>query len=448
MQQVPVADTPAENPRVGGSIPSLATRVKQRAIIAWIWDRSLFKSPAGRDTASPRARRFRGRQAAPLDSRPVQPMVTNAASRRPSLFDASNVIAPGRIAGRRGGALPRTGRHGMRGHESDARAGASSCRAIPDHSGAPAPPGQARRIPARSRDADHALRSRQHGAPHVVGAPGRSPPGCLRTPAAGLSGTGVRPRDQRNLDPTDARLGLQGAGELPPGCRPAGRDPLGPDAGRAVPRASNAPAAPPAGAGAWGPIGQCVGERRRADGGLGATAGAVGHPRRGDRGRAPLPLSRHSPGRGALVLPAGVHREAHRPPRALQAQYPPPAPDRRPGVAAGDQEVPAPHPGRAPGGRRPSWGRTSIPTSAMARPTVASTLRSRCASSWRTPPRVTSRSSPRSRCRGTRGRPSPPTRSCRAPAGRSRCRPGGACTKTSSARASRPSRSSRTCSRR
>ena len=47
---------------------------------------------------------------------------------------------------------------------------------------------------------------------------------------------------------------------------------------------------------------------------------------------------------------------------------------------------------------------------------------------------------------GHAGRPSPPTRSCRAPAGRSRCRPGGACTRTSSARASRPSRSWRTCS--
>ena len=77
-----------------------------------------------------------------------------------------------------------------------------------------------------------------------------------------------------------------------------------------------------------------------------AAASAMGHPRRGDRRRAPLPLSRPSPGRGALVLPAGVHREAHRPPRALQAQHPPPAPDRRPGVAARDQEVPAPHPGR------------------------------------------------------------------------------------------------------
>ena len=137
-----------ENPRVGGSIPSLATRVKQRTIIAWIWIGRSSNSLLGVSIASPRAGRFRGRQAAPLDSRPVQPMVTNAASRRPSLFDASNVIAPGRIAGRRGGALPRSGRRGMRGHESDARAGASSCRAIPDHSGAPAPPGQARRIPA------------------------------------------------------------------------------------------------------------------------------------------------------------------------------------------------------------------------------------------------------------------------------------------------------------
>ena len=80
----------------------------------------------------------------------------------------------------------------------------------------------------------------------------------------------------------------------------------------------DASAAPPAAAGARGPIGP-------------AAASAMGHPRRGDRGRAPLPLSRPPPGRGALVLPAGVHREGHRPPRALQAQHPPPAPDRRPG---------------------------------------------------------------------------------------------------------------------
>jgi serine/threonine protein phosphatase PrpC len=68
-------------------------------------------------------------------------MVTNAASRPLSLLDASNVIALGRIAGCRGGALPRTGRHGMRWYESDARAATSSCRAIPDHPGAPEPPG-------------------------------------------------------------------------------------------------------------------------------------------------------------------------------------------------------------------------------------------------------------------------------------------------------------------
>jgi hypothetical protein len=206
----------------------------------------------------PRPRRKRGGQPQPdsgLDSRPVQPMVTNAASRRPR-FNASDGIAPDWIAGRRSGAPPRPGRHGMRAHESDdARAGASSCRALPDHPGAPAPSGQAGRIPARSRDPDHALRSGQHGAPHVVGAPGRPPSGCLGTPVAGRSGIGVRPRHQRTLDPTDARLDLQGAGELPPGCRPAGRDPLGADGRRAIPRASNAPAAPPAGAGARGPLG-------------------------------------------------------------------------------------------------------------------------------------------------------------------------------------------------
>jgi N-acetyl-beta-hexosaminidase len=100
---------------------------------------------------------------------------------------------------------------------------------------------------------------------------------------------------------------------------------------------------------------------------------------------------------------------------------------------------------RLRGGRRRSSDSTSIPTSATARPTVASTLRRRCVGWWRTPPHATSRSCPRSRCRGTRGRRLRPTRSCRAPAGRSRSRPGGGCTTTSSAPASGRSGFSRTC---
>ena len=153
-------------------------------------------------TPPPSCEAFHGRQAAPLVSHPIQPIVAHVASRPPSLFDASIVITPDRIANRRGGAPPRTGHHRLLRHESEARAGAPGTGALRHHSGAPAPRGQAWRIPARSRDADHALRSGKRGAPHVVGAPGRSPPGCLRTPAASLSRTGSRPRFPRYHDPS------------------------------------------------------------------------------------------------------------------------------------------------------------------------------------------------------------------------------------------------------
>ena len=59
-----------------------------------------------------------------------------------------------------------------------------------------------------------------------------------------------------------------------------------------------------------------------------------------------FPYRGRPPRRGTLVLSTRVHRKGDRPPRALQAQHPSPASDRRSRLAVGDQEVSAPHRGR------------------------------------------------------------------------------------------------------
>ena len=115
---------------------------------------------------------------------------------------------------------------------------------------------------------------------------------------------------------------------------------------------------------------QLCSARRLQDGGLAL-------PARVDQRCAALPLARPDARLGAPLSVARVHHALHRLDGAAQAQRARLAPDRRPGLAARDQEVPAPHRVSAPGACRPGARRsaTSIRRPAGRAGTAASTPR-------------------------------------------------------------------------
>ena len=118
-------------------------------------------------------------------------------------------------------------------------------------------------------------------------------------------------------------------------------------------------------------------------------AGSVGRSARAqDRRFAALRVARpHARLRAALPV-AGVHQEVHRLDGAAQAQHAALASDRRPGLAARDQEVSRSSRRWARGvcRRARRRGRHRSGDGQAAACTAASTPRSRCATSWRTPP--------------------------------------------------------------
>ena len=132
------------------------------------------------------------------------------------------------------------------------------------------------RVPARSDDADHPLRSRRQWAPRALRDAGRSPPGGHRASAAGLFGTGGRRRARRDRDPADAgvapaepegyRLIVTGRGATLSAPTPAGLF-YGP---------ADASAAPSPGIRTGGPHAESVGKRRDTDGRL--TGGSATGP--------------------------------------------------------------------------------------------------------------------------------------------------------------------------
>ena len=137
----------------------------------------------------------------------------------------------------------------------------------------------------------------------------------------------------------------------------------------------------------------------------------LARPLRRDRGPAALRLARRAPRRRPPLHAQVVRAQVHRPAGAAQAQHLPLAPDRRPGLAHRDQEVPEAHRGRrvAQGDAgRPLEPQPRQIRSTTASGTAASTRRTTSARSWPTPPRATSPSCRRSRCPATRRRRSPP----------------------------------------
>ena len=137
------------------------------------------------------------------------------------------------------------------------------------------------------------------------------------------------------------------------------------------------------------------------------------------RGQAPLPLARHAAGRLAALLPQGVRQALSRPPGPAQDEHLPLAPDRRPGLADRDQEVPEADRGRGLAGDREDqhWNSRPPQGRATGHATAASTPRTTSARSWPTRRAGTSPSCPRSRCPATARRPWPPTPSFRCTGG-------------------------------
>ncbi len=179
-----------------------------------------------------------------------------------------------------------------------------------------------------------------------------------------------------------------------------------------------------------------------------AGQGAARGPSRPAYRRCPALRLAQPAARFGAPFPVGrLHQVVPRCDGAREAQRPAMAPDRRSGLAAGDQEISAASRASVPGASPPAGRATSIPKNRQAAPLwAASTPRRRCARSSPMPLRATSPSCPKSRCPATPWPPLSPIRaSARSPTRRAPCRAIGACSPTFIMSTTRPSPSSKTC---